>query len=926
MMVPNYIRKIFNFITSTKYKKFITILINMNYLILILTISILILLVYCVNCFFSENFENEFQDRAGKIDYLLSDTKYHNISNRVRQSIDEISGIPTNQDMKKALKSMNPITTGADDIYIPKDNNPVADANKNCKRITSCGFYSSSDYQNCTSCVDNHNGSINNAFFNANIPFSANTNDNSQINEINDCPCKVNNFAECKNVQKIIQCEKIRNPYSTVDSEDCGFVFFAQGAKHNYDTGVALSKTSNINFIKAPDTCTSLNKQDNYQNGVIMPNPRYMNVEGNNLSEKIKNWIAQHEELIYDEYTDHCSPALNNNGNDITRDCATIKFMTAGTERGKDYPPTIGYKQHLQRIDVKSVDDYDIYLRELKEGLDSTGEALIKSQEALLGIIACKNADDIAINANNADFMWKCYKQAYPEKMCNTNPSHDIYPTNLEKTLKLYSGVPLKTYKTQMDNLVSTVLQGYSNPDSTTTEIVRDAYKKCTGKTYNLDYLNVGQKGAYQPGFDVMVFKITDKNKEKHGSNSPVFDTYHVTNHVVLPNLNIDTAHAREILGTAMDSEGRIGSKQYTDIRCHVQGVLHFSKPGNYYFRVLTDDGAVFRVDNGTDIVSVIPEEAFRPQLSTPYYGVLKNIKSNKVMPYNIIWGQEYGSISLKVSYHYAGNKTYSRSQLQAFEKNTNDFWKLINDDGYPTRRYPPLRALRAPYFNNVYKIDIGIGSYYGQLAIGNLKFFGEKNKKLIPSINPSSITQTYYSIDGSRTRFPKSRCENYAHKGGLFNGLGRSENIHGGLCKNNGSILSTRTPQNTIRTVDGTTYTTFENLPNNLFNTSNIYNITGRHSISFELNKPLSIHKASLSGKPTTAHDKSEINYKYSMNGKNYIQLISAYNVNETKNTSSKNLRFFLPLMYANQSSNNISYHFKMYPVKNNRYFSYMM
>lgn len=891
-------------------------------LLIIVAISIVILFAYCYPCIFStEFFSNGSIDRTGKIDYLLSDTQYHNISDNVRDSIDDIPNIPTDQDMKDARDSHTPVTTTNEDIVIPRNYNPISDKNKNCKKISACSFYASSDYQNCTSCVDHHNGAIKGGNFN---PSATLANNVPNLKTTSDCPCKVNNFAECKNVQKIIQCEKITNPYSTVDAEDCGFVFFAQGAKHDYDTGVALSHSKDINYIKAPDSCSSLNKQAEYENGIVMPNPRFMDVEGNNLSEKIKNWIAQHKELIYDEYTDHCSPALNNNGNKITRDCASLKFMTAGTQRGKDYPGVIGYDNLLKRIKVQSIDEYDSYLRKLKEGLNEGGESLIRSQEALLGIIACKNADNIALNEDNADFMWKCYKEAYPDKLCNNNPSHEIYPTDMKKTLKLYSGVLFKDYKQEMDNMVKTTLQGYSNPDSTATQAVKTAYEKCTGKTYNLDYLDIGKLGAYQPGFDVMVFKVLGKNKQNHGIEHHTFNEYDITNHVVLPSLNIDGEHIREILGTAMDADHMIRPSQKTDIRCHIQGVFHFSKPGNYYFRILSDDGVAFRVDNGKDIINVIPETAFRSQGSTPYYGVIKNVNRNKVMPFNIIWGQGHSEASLKVSYHYAGKNTYSRTTLQSHEKNTNNFWKLINDEQTNTqqRLYPALRALRAPYFNNVYKFDICVGSYQGTMNIGNIQLYDKHNNKIQPTINKSSIAKTYYETDQKRSRFPKNQCENQSYRGGLFNGIGQSNNHYGGLCKNktNGSMLNTPS-STTFQSVSSNATTTIENLPTQLFNSNHIYQINGLHNLEFKLSKPINISKVVLSTKKSSSEEEIHLNRK------NYIRLTSAYNPTYTHNDNTNNLRFFLPLIYPNKSStNDITYQFKMYAINNNHYHSFMM
>lgn len=901
-------------------------------LLIIVAISLLILLFYCGTCFMrkTEGFQQPFIDYT--VNYLLSDSSHRDVNHpenpdRLKATLDNITGPPTLDGINKANQDNSPVNASVTQIDNPITYNAASDKEKTCRLISACGFYAISDYQGCTSCMDSFDATITNAFYEPEARFLDKT---PGLKKTGDCPCTVRNLDECKNVQRIVQCEKIKSPYSTIETEDCGFVFFSQGAKNDYDTGVALSKTNDINFIRAPtDTCNSLNKQDEYINAVVMPNPRYMvGIEGRNLSEKIKNWIAKNEDLIYDEYTNLCSPELNNNGNNITRDCALQKFTGAGgIQRGKDYPSDLDYDSLLKRINVKTVEEYDIYIRALKEGLNSTGDQLIRAQEALLGIVPCKSADNIVLSEKNSDYLWKCFRKAYPSKLCKSTPDHEIYPHDEQKTLNLYKGMSLKQYKDQMTAMVNNVLQGFSNRESTATKIVRKDYEKCIGKSYSLNYLDVGSKGKFQSGFDVIVFnqegmKEEDLNKQAHAPD--------ILNHVVLPSINFDSDNIIQTLGTShVFGPFKTRNPKY-DIRCLAQGQLHFSRKGNYYFRIIADDAVQFKVDTGREIKNVLRKFSFKKKIYPfIYYGFLQNVPKDKIMPFNLTWYQTNGVSSLKFMYRYLGDKKISQRQISIIEhsKQVDSFWKIANEE-QDTKIYPALRVLRSTFIENVRKINMVIGSPNGIFNIGNIRLYDENNNILPVNIKQSDTRITHYGgpqYNGLRIRFNREECQNTSNNGGLFNGNGVHDMVRG-LCLNKNSqapnkLLFVPTPPSISNVDNPSNSSLISEIGTRLFNETDNYELKGLHTISFYLEKPLKIHKLTA----TTSLPENNVNSKIQMSrGKNYIHIISAYTDDDVydENRHVNTLEFFTPFIYPGvdrQSLKNISYKFSMYPIENN-------
>lgn len=907
-------------------------------LLIIVAISLLILLFYCGTCFMrkTEGFQQPFIDYT--VNYLLSDSSHRDVNHpenpdRLKATLDNITGPPTLDGINKANQDNSPANASVTQIDNPITYNAVSDKEKTCRLISACGFYAISDYQGCTSCMDSFDATITNAFYEPEARFLDKT---PGLKKTGDCPCTVRNLDECKNVQRIVQCEKIKSPYSTIETEDCGFVFFSQGAKNDYDTGVALSKTNDINFIRAPtDTCNSLNKQDEYINAVVMPNPRYMvGIEGRNLSEKIKNWIAKNEDLIYDEYTNHCSPELNNNGNNITRDCALQKFTGAGgIQRGKDYPTDLDYDSLLKRINVKTVEEYDIYIRALKEGLNSTGDQLIRAQEALLGIVPCKSADNVVLSEKNSDYLWKCFRKAYPSKLCKSTPDHEIYPHDEQKTLNLYKGMSLKQYKDQMTAMVNNVLQGFSNRESTATKIVRNDYEKCIGKSYSLNYLDVGSKGKFQSGFDVIVIHQDGRYSKKPQDQ---YYAHNIINHVVLPSINFDSDNIVQTLGTSFVTsnvrKNQIrNSNAKSDIRCLAQGQLHFSRKGNYYFRIIADDAVQFKVDTGREIKNILRPSSFHSKF-TPhiYYGFLQNVPKDKLMPFNLKWYQTNGVSNLKFMYRYVGDRIISRDQIIQLEKTkeVDSFWKVANEE-HTSKVYPALRVLRSTFVENVRKINLIVGSPNGIFNVGNIRMYDEDNNVIPVSINQSKTQLFYYhpKYNGLRVRFNKNECENTSNSGGLFNGNGKYH-PETGLCIN--KMVNTQNPDKLLFVPTPSSVANIDS-PNNpslpselgtrLFNETDNYELKGFHRISFALEKPIKAHKLTAN----TSLPNNNTNVKVQMvEGKNYISLISGYTGYDVSDKSRhlNTLEFFTPFIYHGidrSLQNKMSYKFSMYPIEGN-------
>lgn len=705
----------------------------MNYLLLVVGISILILFIYC------------YYGQTQRETFLKSPPNYTaiHVAQGTGKTLQE-----NEQIIKNASIGTSTTYSGAQrklDIPVPCLSNPISRQQMNCQNnVYSCDELGEESTMECALCYDD----------NLLKPLNGYLKTDKRLPKFNDCPCFFTNKSDCKNYKLIRECKKIKNPYDlAVSMYDCGFVFTdlaGNGKKRDTDRGIHLDDKIPVSVSTS---CAEANNSVNPKH-IIMPKMSQIADDLNTtIVDKrtlIANWIKTKFNGKSD-YTNDCQPELNNNGQLVSLDCMKQIFRAVGgTKRGRLNPTVNNYTSIRDKTGHKTVDGFENYMKELQlissktkntRG-NYTTEQLINAKLDLIGVLECDLADNIELTQENSDYISSCYKKEFNKTICQREPN-PVYPTNPDDTLRLYqnpstklpnfNGKNLGDFKRFIKNIESRLANARENPNLYYENDTKEAYNYCFNTNYDISNLTGGTFGKMQQGFDVMTFKMekrifgegfipgyTDINTKDYIVNKLI-------NYVTLPTINIMPFNMTKQLRNTVYQDGTpVVDDGKSFIRTHIQGALHFTKPGNYYFRVYHNGGVTFIVDTGIETKNILdlPHMLYDSKNGIHAYGVLNNVGKNSVFPFNIT--NETGSYKLEMRLEYFYSETpitrQSYNQLS---------WKLLNGEEIRDE-LPELRAVRIENLTDVTEIsfisnDNGYrGPYWGRplppIIINNTK------------------------------------------------------------------------------------------------------------------------------------------------------------------------------------------------------------